>query len=207
MSTADRLLRADAEEFETDPPPLPKRRQAQRDRIFRLLPRILARRGIESVTLPNLALALDISTAALRRHVIDMGYLLYKILLQHLQFMLDSLLEIPAADPDAAHRRAGACSGALHPDPALFQAARLLWTRDRDKLPEDLLGELEELQLQLAALGGAIGRLAEPALRTGSGAAGPNGVQGGIQGQCPRTSLEPQEAMLPAAPPPAFAAA
>lgn len=155
MSTYARLLRADAEEFDTDPPKLSKRRQEQRDRIFRLVPRILARRGVGAITIQALALALDVSTACLRRHVIDMDYLLYKILVQHLQFILDSVLEIPAADPACHRKRAAILAGATHPDKAIFDAAQLLWSRDRQTLPDDLNDRLEELRADIDTIAGA----------------------------------------------------
>lgn len=147
--SAPRLLRADVEEFDTDPPPLSRRRQAQRDRIHRLATLLFARRGAASITLPNLALALDLTTACLRRHVIDLNFLLFTLLRGHLQSVRAAIAEIPETVPDCRARRTAAYLAATRQNdrPTPIHAVLL---RDRDTLPPDLLELINELH---AAIG------------------------------------------------------
>lgn len=154
MSTSDRCLRADVEEFDTEPPKLSKRRQEQRDRIFRLCPLIMARRGTENITLAKLALALDISTASLRRHVIDLEYLLFKLLLAHLQTILAALNDIPPGAPDRAAKLQAAYRALTRDQAGHPTAAHLLLERDRHLLPDDLRGEIEALRATARAIRG-----------------------------------------------------
>lgn len=162
MDTPARIFRADAEEFDTDPPPLSKRRQAQRDRIFRIIPALIARRGLEGLTLPKLALALDISTSSLRRHIVDLDYFLYKVLRAHLQTILAALAEIAPGTPDRAHRLQAAYRALTHTESGAPIPAHLLLGRHRDALPEDLRAQIDELCDRLRALLAAATAAAEP---------------------------------------------
>ena len=63
MRTPDKLLRADAEELERDPPDLTPRELEQYNRILTVAEPIMARRGIHTMTLPGLAQALCMGTA------------------------------------------------------------------------------------------------------------------------------------------------
>lgn len=155
MDTPIRILRADAEEFDTDPPRLSKRRQAERDRIFRVLPAIIARRGLEGLTVGKLALALDISTSSLRRHIVDLDFFLFKVLRTHLNAILAALHAIPAGAPDRVPQcraawRALTLNAGGNPLPA-----QLLLERHRDALPDDLLDIIDALRDTVHAMLGA----------------------------------------------------
>src|SRR5271156_3404442 len=101
MRTPNRLLRADAEQLERDPPDLSPREAEQFTRILTVAEPILARRGIHTMTLPGLAEALRMSPRTMRRHFSDLDALLATLLRRHLRKLAYAIGKIPH---DAAHR-------------------------------------------------------------------------------------------------------
>jgi AcrR family transcriptional regulator len=151
MQTPHRLLRADAQEFDRNPPDLSPRERARHDRILEVGRAILARRGRHAVSFTGLAAALRMAPATLRRHVPDLDALLCEILRQHLRDIATEIGKIPHAAPDRNRQRRAAYLAFTRTAFGGFTEAHLLLVRDRHTLPDDVLPAIEETRL---ALGG-----------------------------------------------------
>jgi len=151
MQTPLRLLRADAQDFDRNPPDLSPREWAQYDRIVEVGRSILARRGCHAVSLAGLAQALRMAPTTLRRHFPDMDALLGTILRQHLRNIAIEIGKIPHSTPDLHRQRRAAYLAFTRTALGGFTEAHLLLVRDRHTLPDDILPSIEQTRL---ALGG-----------------------------------------------------
>jgi AcrR family transcriptional regulator len=149
MRTPDRLLRADAEELERDPPELTHRELEQFNRILTLAEGILARRGIHTMTLAGLAHALCIGTATLRRRFSDLDILLATLLRRHLRKLAYAVSKIPHDAADRPQKMRAAYLAYTRTDVGHYTDAHLLLVRDRHLLPEDLLTGIEATRRDL----------------------------------------------------------
>src|SRR5271163_3368876 len=143
MRTPDRILRADAQNLERDPPDLTPREQEQLTRILTLAEGILARRGIHTMTATGLAHALSIGPGTLRRHFSDLDVLLATLIRGHLRKIAHALREVPQDAPDRPQKLRAAYLAYTRATQGGFTEAHLLLVRDRHLLPEDLLAPIE----------------------------------------------------------------
>ena len=146
MRTPDRILRADAEDLERDPPALTPRQQEQYTRILTLSEGILARRGIHTMTVSGLAQALCIGAGTLRRHFADLDILLATLIGRHMRNLARAIREVPRDAADRPQKTRAAYLAYTRPDLGGFIDAHLLLVRDRHLLPEDLLTPLEAIR-------------------------------------------------------------
>jgi AcrR family transcriptional regulator len=152
MLISPRILRATANSLDRDPPSLTARQQAQQERILTLGQALFARYGYQSLNLANLALALSIGKATLRRHFVDLDALLAAILQRHLLQIAGALAAISPTAPDAAQQRRAAYIQATRAPFGGLNEAHLLLIRDRHLLPEDELTAIEETRATLGIL-------------------------------------------------------
>jgi AcrR family transcriptional regulator len=143
MRTPDRLLRADAEELERDPPELTPREQEQYARIVTLAEGIMARRGMHTMTFTGLARALCMGTCTVRRHFSDLDVLLATLLRGHLRKLTCAINKIPRDAPDRQQKMRAAYLAYTRTDLGNHTDAHLLLVRDRNLLPDDLLTHIE----------------------------------------------------------------
>ena len=149
MRTPDRILRADAENLERDPPELTQRGQEQYTRILTLAEGIMARRGIHTMTVTGLAHALCIGAGTLRRHFPDLDVLLATLIRRHLRKIAGALAKIPQGAPDRPQKLRAAYLACTRTPMSGFTDAHLLLVRDRHLLPEDLLTNIEAIRRKL----------------------------------------------------------
>jgi AcrR family transcriptional regulator len=152
MRTPDRLLRADAEDLERDPPELTPREQEQYTRILTLSEGIMARRGIHTMTLTGLAHALSMGAATLRRHFSDLDALLATLLCRHLRKLACAINKIPHDAADRPQKMRAAYLAYTRNELGTCTDAHLLLVRDRHLLPEDLLTNIEATRRDLGQI-------------------------------------------------------
>ena len=143
MRTPNRILRADAEQLERDPPDLSPREAEQFTRILTVAEPILARRGIHTMTLPGLAEALRMSPRTMRRHFSDLDALLATLLRRHLRKLAYAIGKVPNDAADRAQKMRAAYLAYTRTDLGFYTDAHLLLVRDRNLLPEDLFTNIE----------------------------------------------------------------
>ena len=149
MRTPNRILRADAEQLERDPPDLTPRELEQYTRILTLAEGIMARRGIHTMTLSGLAVALQMGHATLRRHFPDLDVLLATLIRLHLRKLARAIGQVPQEAPDRAQKMRAAYLACTRSDQGGFTNAHLLLIRDRHLLPDDLLTNIEAARNKL----------------------------------------------------------
>jgi len=152
MRTPDRILRADAQDLERDPPELTQRGQEQLTRILTLAEGIMARRGIHTMAVTGLAQALCIGRGTLRRHFVDLDALLATLIRRHLRKLAYAIGKVPqdaANRPQQLHATYLACTRTPQGG---FTDAHLLLVRDRHLLPEDLLTNIEATRRNLGEI-------------------------------------------------------
>jgi AcrR family transcriptional regulator len=149
MQTPNRLLRADAEDLERNPPELTQREQEQYDRILTLSEGIMARRGIYAMTFSGLAHALHMGTATMRRHFSDLDILLATLISRHLRKLAGAINKIPHDAPNRPQKMRAAYLAHTRTDLGAPTDAHLLLVRDRHLLPEDLLTHIERARRDL----------------------------------------------------------
>lgn len=151
MSTEPRIVRTIIESVE----PLPQGRSrgfyATRDRILTLGALVMARCGAAAITLPALALGLDVSLNTLQRHIIDTDYLLGLIIRRHLRVILAAFAEIPADAPDRARQQAAAYLRLTRESTGRFNPAHALLMKDSGHLPEDQRTAIATLRAEIHA--------------------------------------------------------
>jgi AcrR family transcriptional regulator len=146
MRTPDRILRADAEDLEREPPALTQREQEQYTRILAIAEGIMARRGTHTMTASGLAQALHMGAATLRRHFADLDVLLATLVSRHLRKIGRALREVPQEAPDRPQKLRAAYLAYTRTNPGSLTDAHLLLVRDRHLLPEDLLTHIEVIR-------------------------------------------------------------
>jgi AcrR family transcriptional regulator len=152
MRTPDRILRADAQDLERDPPAFTPREQEQYNRILALSEGIMARRGIHTMTFSGLARALCMGSATVRRYFCDLDILLATLIRRHLRKLAGTIRDVPPGAPDRPQKMRAAYLAYTRSDLGLCTDAHLLLVRDRHLLPEDLLTPLEVIRRNLGEL-------------------------------------------------------
>jgi AcrR family transcriptional regulator len=149
MRTPDRILRADAEKLERDPPDLTQRELEQYTRILAVTEGLMARHGIHTMTASGHAQALRMGPATLRRHFSDLDILLATLISRHQRKIAHALAQVPRDAPDRAQKLRAAYLAYTRADPGAVTDAHLLLVRDRHLLPEDLLTHIEQTRRNL----------------------------------------------------------
>jgi AcrR family transcriptional regulator len=152
MRTPDRLLRADAEELERNPPDLTPCEAEQYTRILTLAVGIMARRGMHTMTFSGLAHALCMGTRTLRRHFSDLDALLATMLRAHLRKLAYAIGKIPHDAADRPQKMRAAYLAYTRTDLGTHTDAHLLLVRDRTLLPEDLFTTIERTRRDLGEM-------------------------------------------------------
>jgi AcrR family transcriptional regulator len=161
MHISPRILRAEADALDPNPPQLTARQQAREAKILATATMLLARHGPHTIKFRALALALRISPSTLQTHFIDMDDLLGAILKRHLAALAAIIDAVPHNAPNRSALQRAAWANAIHEGEQLT-GAHVLLTNFRHLLPEDLRLPIEA---ELRRLGETMaGTLAEPAL-------------------------------------------
>ena len=143
MRTPTRLLRADAEELERDPPDFTPREMEQYTRILAVAEPIMARRGPHTMTLAGLAEALRMSPRTVRRHFSDLDALLATLLRHHLRKLACAIGKIPHDAADRPQKMRAAYLAYTRTAEGNCTDAHRLLVRDRNLLPEDLFTHIQ----------------------------------------------------------------
>ena len=166
MPTLPRILRAEIAGIPGAQPQLTARGLERRDVILAAARHAMVLHGRGGVRLPELAMALGMTSGTMRRYFPDLDYLLAEILRVHVLAICsaigDALRHLPQG---AAERQPAARAAYLAATRTVLGGhteAHLLLVRERHQLPPDLRESIEETR---AALGEMLaGELAEAAL-------------------------------------------
>ncbi len=152
MHTAPRLLRAEIEDIPGARPRLSARERERQAVILAAGRRVLVNHGSAGVRLSDLATALGMAPATIRRYYPDLDELLGDILRTHLLAISSAIGEAlraaptPASQARPAHRQATARAAYLAATRTVLGGhteAHLLLLRERHNLPADLLAGIE----------------------------------------------------------------
>jgi AcrR family transcriptional regulator len=156
-----RILRAEADKFDRQQRFPDERDRQKREHILTAAGALLARHGRHAITFGAMAAALRMAPATLRRHFIDLDALLGEILSRHLLALAAAMGQVPFSDPDRSRKKREAYFTFTHGPFGSLTEAHLLYTRDRNLLPEDVLTSLEQTREGLGdLLAGRNGRTA-----------------------------------------------
>jgi len=134
MPIAPNLLRSQVEDFEHTPNYLSSKLLARRDRILTTGRHLLALHGLRNLRICDLAIALNITSAAIRTHFADLDALLIEILREHGRAINKALSGIHHADPDAVGKRRAAYLAATRGPHGGLTEAHFLLVRDATML-------------------------------------------------------------------------
>jgi AcrR family transcriptional regulator len=152
MHISPRIIRAEAEALGCLPKFLTDKQREQRDNILRLGRSILAKHGRDRVGFIDIAVGLNITKAALRRHFVDIDALLGNIILRHLRALVAELAKIPHDAPDRERKRRAAYIAATRTPMGGLTQDHLLLVRDLKLLPEDERIPLELLRDEIGRI-------------------------------------------------------
>ena len=147
-----RILRAEADAYDTDPPELSPRQQKRQARILKLAPILLASHGMQAITLTALALALRLDRGTLRFLFPDIPALIGEILTRHLTNILQTLAALPPKIPNAEEQRRAAYRALTRTPQGNFTPEHIILLRDLAALPDDIREPLERLNAQIPRL-------------------------------------------------------
>jgi AcrR family transcriptional regulator len=146
MHISARIIRAEAEALGCLPNFLTDRERERRDNILRLGRAVLAKHGRDRVRFIDIAIGLNITQAAIRRHFVDLDALLGDILRRHCRAIVAELAKIPQDAPDRDRKRRAAYIAATRTPLGNLTADHVLLVRDRHLLPDDERIPLELLR-------------------------------------------------------------
>jgi AcrR family transcriptional regulator len=133
---------------------LSMKEEVRQDRILADAQCAIARFGLAAITFTNLAAAINVAPATMRRHFTDLDALVAEIMRRHLRTIAQAIGAVPHGAPDrkrhmrAAYIEATRCLGAP-------TEAHLILTRHRSALAEDERISVDDIRAQLATtLGG-----------------------------------------------------
>ena len=147
-----RLLRAEADAFDPDPPELSPRQQRRRERILTLAPILLASHGLTAISFTMLAFALRLDRATLRFLFPDIPALVGEVLTRHLTNILQALAALPPSIAGAEQKRRDAYRALTRTPHGNFTPAHTILLRDLADLPEDVREPLQYLNAQIPLL-------------------------------------------------------
>jgi AcrR family transcriptional regulator len=205
MTTPARILRALADDHETDRPPMTEKQRARHLRILTLSQALFAEVGSRNITFTNLAIALRIGSATLRWHFADLDALLAAIIRRHLAAISKALSHIPRNDPQREQKcRAAYLAFTRNEDGTLTEAHRLL-VHETHHLPDDERIRIERIAEVLAnRLAGTMGAEAKTLLDCASFNAG--AIETALAALKPASAPAQPEAQIIRLPPPRAAA-
>jgi AcrR family transcriptional regulator len=157
MHIPARILRSHLMDIDRTLRDLTAREQAREERILRDAQFLIARFGAAALTFTNLAIAMKIAPATLRRHFADFDALLGEIMRRHLRAIASAIGEIPHDAPNRARLQRAAYITATRTLGAPTEA-HLILTTHRTTLPEDERASVAGLRGQIGLeLGGTNG--------------------------------------------------
>jgi len=137
MKVPPNLLRSQVEDFEHKPNWLSTKQLERRTRILTTGRHLLALHGLRNLRICDLAIAMNITAAAIRFHFADLDALLMEIIHEHNKAINSALGAIHQTDPDAvAKRRAAYLATTRGPHGSLTEAHFLL-VRDAALLSDE----------------------------------------------------------------------
>jgi len=159
MPTPARILCAEASNLDRTQPHFGPRDIERRERIVAIGQSLMANHGRHNITFANLALALLITSSALRRHFADLDALLAEILRRHLLALSQAIGEIPMDAPNRPALMRQAYLDFTRTPLGGLTEAHLLLTRDARLLPNDERIPIEDTHRSLGdVLGGQFAR-------------------------------------------------
>jgi AcrR family transcriptional regulator len=152
MHIPARIIRAEAEALGCLPKFLTDRERERRDNILCLGRAIMAKHGRDRVRFIDICVGLNLTSAAIRRHFVDVDALLGDILHRHLHALVAELAKIPQNAPDRDRKRRAAYIAATRTPTGGLTADHLLLVRDLKLLPEDVRIPLERLRCEIGTI-------------------------------------------------------
>jgi AcrR family transcriptional regulator len=137
MKVPPNLLRSQVEDFEHTPNWLSTKQLERRTRILTTGRHLLALHGLRNLRICDLAIAMNITSAAIRTHFADLDALLIEILKEHGKDINKALGEVHQTDPDAVAKRRAAYLAATRGPHGSLTEAHLLLTRDATMLSDE----------------------------------------------------------------------
>jgi AcrR family transcriptional regulator len=136
MAVPPNLLRSQVEDFEHTPNHLSTKLLQRRDRVLTTGRHLLATHGLRNLRVCDLAIAMNISSAAIRYHFADLDALLMEIIHNHNKAINEALGAVHRTDPDAVAKRRAAYLAATRGPHGSLTEAHLLLIRDATMLSE-----------------------------------------------------------------------
>jgi len=136
MKVPPNLLRSQAEDFEHTPNNLSTRQLERRDRILATGCHLLALHGLRNLRVCDLAIAMNISSAAIRFHFADLDALLIEILHEHFKKINEAIGTIELSEPEPTAKRRAAYLAATRGPNGNLTEAHLLLIRDAAMLSD-----------------------------------------------------------------------
>jgi AcrR family transcriptional regulator len=154
MTVPPNLLRSQVEDFEHTPNYLSTKQLARRDRILTTGRHLLALHGLRNLRVCDLAIAiaLNITSAAIRFHFADLDALLIEILKEHGKAINKALGAVHHTDPDATAKRRAAYFAATRGPYGNLTEAHLLLVRDATMLSETNYAAIQQSHDQHAII-------------------------------------------------------
>jgi AcrR family transcriptional regulator len=152
MHISARIIRAEAEALGCLPKFLTDRERERRDNILRLGRSIMAKHGRDRVRFIDIAVGLNLTKAAVRRHFVDIDALLGDILRRHCRALVAELATIPHDAPDRDRKRRAVYIAFTRTPMGGLTADHLLLVRDLKLLPEDERIPLELLRCEIGRI-------------------------------------------------------
>lgn len=136
MKVPPNLLRSQAEDFEHTPNHLSTRQLERGDRILATGCHLLALHGLRNLRICDLAIAMNISSAAIRFHFADLDALLIEILHQHFKKINEAIGTVDQSEPEPTAKRRAAYLAATRGAHGNVTEAHLLLIRDAAMLSD-----------------------------------------------------------------------
>jgi AcrR family transcriptional regulator len=157
MPIEPNLLRSQAEDFEQTPNILAAKQLARRARIINTGRHLLATHGLRNLRVCDLALAMNITSAAIRTHFADLDALLIEILKIHCENIDEALGAMHDKDADSTPNHRAAYLAVTREPSGNFSEAHLLLLRDATLLSEANYAAIQQSHAQHgAALAGRL---------------------------------------------------
>jgi AcrR family transcriptional regulator len=136
---------------------------AMREEILVDARRHMARFGADSFSMAALATGIEVAVSAIIRHFCDMDYLLFKILVHHLDNIARHLAAVPLETANRQAALRAAYVNAIRTGMGGHSEGHTILLRDRHHLPPDLLEQIEARYYHLGEMLG--GNFADAVLR------------------------------------------
>jgi AcrR family transcriptional regulator len=136
---------------------------AVREEILVDAKRHMARFGADSFSMAALATGIEVAVSAIIRHFCDMDYLLFKILVHHLDNIARHLAAVPLETANRQAALRAAYVNAIRTGMGGHSEGHTILLRDRHHLPPDLLEQIETRYYHLGEMLG--GNFADAVLR------------------------------------------